>query len=140
MINFFYNYNNFSLQNEKQIKYWISKCIENHGFDEGEISYTLMSDNDLLEINKEMLNHDFYTDIITIDQSIDDILSGDIFISIDRVKENAEQMNINFNEEILRVLIHGILHIVGFNDHKETDKKQMRAEEDNCISKFQQTQ
>ncbi len=136
MINFFYNTDSFKLNNEEKLTNWINKCITHHNFEEGEVSYTFMSDEDLLSINKEVLNHDFYTDIITIDQSIDDIISGDIFISIDRVQENAKKYNQDFEQELLRVLIHGVLHIIGFDDHNDNDKKEMRKEEDYCIKQF----
>jgi len=136
MINFFYNKSLPVNLDEDKIAQWISRCIDFHDFEEGEISYTFMSDDELLAINKEMLNHDYYTDIITVDQSIDDIISGDIFVSIDRINENAEKLNVDFHTELLRVLIHGVLHIVGFDDHNENDRKLMRKEEDRCIADF----
>ena len=136
MINFFTETLDFSLKNEQQYSNWISNCIEKFEFDEGEISYNFLSDEELLQINKDALNHDYYTDIITFDLRIGDLISGDIFISIDRVKENAKEFNVNFDTELKRVVIHGLLHIIGFNDHTDTEKQEMRKQEELCMSVF----
>jgi len=136
MINFNYNYPDFSLENDLQYKLWIENCIENFELETGEISYTFVNDEELLEINKELLNHDFYTDIITIDQRVGDIISADIFISIDRIKDNSKELKTDFPEELKRVIIHGLLHIVGFNDHSDKEKLEMRKQEDFCIALF----
>ncbi len=136
MINFNYNYPDFSLENNLQYKLWIENCIEHFKLETGEISYTFVNDNELLDINKELLNHDFYTDIITIDQRVGDIISADIFISIDRIKDNSKELETEFSEELKRVIIHGLLHIVGFNDHSDNEKSEMRKQEDFCISLF----
>ena len=136
MINFNINYQGFSLENDLQYKLWIENCIENYELETGEISYTFVDDEELLRINKELLNHDFYTDIITIDQRVGDIVSADIFISIDRIKDNSKQLNLDYSEELKRVIIHGLLHIVGFNDHSENDKLEMRKQENLCITDF----
>ena len=124
------------LENDLQYKLWIENCVENNNLEMGEISYTFINDDELLEINKESLNHDFYTDIITFDQRIGDLISGDIFISVDRVRENAESFSVSFENEMKRVIIHGLLHIVGFNDHTEEEKQEMRKQEDLCIEMF----
>jgi rRNA maturation RNase YbeY len=136
MINFYYNYPDFSLKNDLQYKLWIENCIENFELETGEISYTFVDDEELLEINKDLLNHDFYTDIITIDQRVGDIVSADIFISIDRIKDNSKELKTDFSEELKRVIIHGLLHIVGFNDHSDKEKTEMRKQEDFCIALF----
>ena len=136
MINFYYNYPDFSLKNDLQYKLWIENCIENFELETGEISYTFVDDEELLEINKDLLNHDFYTDIITIDQRVGDIISADIFISIDRIKDNSKELKTDFSEELKRVIIHGLLHIVGFNDHSDKEKTVMRKQEDFCIALF----
>jgi len=136
MINFNYNYHDFSLENNLQYKLWIENCIEHFNLETGEISYTFVNDKELLDINKKLLNHDFYTDIITIDQRVGDIISADIFISIDRIKDNSKELETDFSEELNRVIIHGLLHIVGFNDHSDNEKSEMRKQEDFCISLF----
>ena len=88
----------------------------------------------VLEINKEFLNHDYYTDIITFDYSETDVVSGDLFISIDRIKDNAKILNIPYKEELHRVIIHGILHLLGNKDKTESESKKMRLLEDECLS------
>ena len=139
MINFNFEYPGFSLENDLQYKLWIENCIEKHELEIAEISYTFINDEELLKINKESLNHDFYTDIITFDQRIGDLISGDIFISVDRVKENAKNFDVSFENEMKRVIIHGLLHIIGFDDHSDEDKKQMREQEDLCIELMNNT-
>ena len=136
MINFFTETLKFSLPNEENYTTWISNCIENFDFEEGEISYNFLTDDELLQINKDALNHDYYTDIITFDLRIGDLISGDIFISIDRVKENAKTYKVDFDTELKRVIIHGLLHIIGFNDHTDEEKQEMRKQEELCMNKF----
>jgi len=136
MINFFSETLNFSLNNEKSYSTWISNCINKFDFEEGEISYNFLTDEELLQINNEALNHDYYTDIITFDLRIGDLISGDIFISIDRVTENAKIFNVEFETELKRVIIHGLLHIIGFNDHTDKQKQEMRKQEEFCITLF----
>ncbi len=136
MINFFSDKKYFTLTNKKDYRNWIRKCIKKFDIIEGEISYNFITDNELLKINKETLNHNYFTDIITFDQKIGELISGDIFISIDRVTENAKKFNVDFETELKRVVIHGFLHIVGFNDHTEQEKAEMRNQENLCIQKF----
>jgi rRNA maturation RNase YbeY len=136
MINFFSETLNFTLTNEQKYSNWISNCIENFELDEGEISYNFLSDEELLQINIDALNHDYYTDIITFDLRIGDLISGDIFISIDRVADNAKKYEVDFETELKRVIIHGLLHIIGFNDHTDIEKQEMRKQEELCMSKF----
>ena len=136
MINFNYDYPNFSLENDLQYKLWIENCIAKFELETGEITYTFLNDDELLSINNDLLNHDFYTDIITIDQRVGDVVSADIFISVDRVKENAKNLKQEFSDELKRVIIHGLLHIVGFNDHSQEEKLEMRKQEDICIALF----
>ena len=136
MINFFYDYQGFTLENNLQFKLWIENCIENYELEIGEVSYTFVDDEEILKINNKILNHDFYTDVITIDQRVGNIISADIFISIDRIKENAKNLNVDFNNELKRVIIHGLLHIIGFNDRNETEKQEIREQENFCINLF----
>jgi probable rRNA maturation factor len=124
----------FSLENEKKIKTWIKKILEQEGKTPGNISYVFCSDNFLLDINRQFLKHDFYTDIITFDYSEKGKTEGEIFISIDRVKENSLSFKQPFQKELLRTIIHGILHLCGYTDKKPADKKHMRAKEEESIS------
>ena len=104
--------------------------IENENKKPGEISLIFCSDKYLLEMNKKHLNHDYFTDIITFDYVEDETISGDLFISIERVKENADNYNSVFKIELFRVIFHGVLHLIGYNDKIEEEKKQMREKEE----------
>ena len=120
--------------NEKSISSWIDISIKKLKFEAGDISVIFCSDDYLKQININYLNHDYYTDIITFDYSDKNIISGDLFISIDRVRENADINNENFNREICRVIIHGILHLCGYNDKTSKEKEKMRKLEDVFLS------
>ena len=101
------------------------------------MNYIFCSDDYLLEVNKQYLDHDYYTDIITFDNSEEKgKLEGDIFVSIERVKENAENLKLAFDVELRRVLVHGLLHLIGFSDSDQELKNQMRAKEDECLLLF----
>lgn len=100
------------------------------------MSYIFVSDEKLLEVNKQFLSHDYYTDIITFDYVEDNVISGDIYISIDRIKENAKKFNVTFDNELHRVIIHGVLHLLGYKDHNPKDEKQMRKEENEALQLF----
>jgi probable rRNA maturation factor len=118
--------------NVSSIKKWIIKIINNQEKITGNINYIFCSDLYLLEINKKYLNHDYFTDIVTFDYCEDEIVSGDIFISVDRVAENSEIYK-SGNTELYRVIVHGILHLLGFNDSSIEEQTEMRAKEDECI-------
>lgn len=124
--------NQFQLSEEEQslLSLWIEKAITSSGFMCGEITYIYCSDDYLLEINQKYLNHDSYTDIITFDYTQDRLISGDLFISTDRVKENAQSFDVSFKKELSRVMIHGVLHLMGMEDSTLESKAEMRAEED----------
>ncbi len=92
-----------------------------------------MSDEQLLAMNKQYLNHDYYTDIITFDYSESSLISGDLFISVDRVRENAKQLKVSFNEELHRVMVHGVLHLLGFSDKSKAQAQTMRKQEDEAL-------
>ena len=113
---------------------WIKVVAEAYGKKAGDVSYILCDDAKILEINQTYLHHDFYTDIITFDYSEGDRISGDIFISIDTVRSNAEKYGTNFDDELHRVIIHGILHLCGLKDKSEADSKKMREAEDKALS------
>lgn len=118
---------------------WIKEIALSHNKEVGDIAYIFCSDAYILNINKEYLNHDYYTDIITFDYSEEGQIAGDIFISIDTVKSNAEQFNASFDEELYRVIIHGILHLCGINDKTPEEQEIMTQEENNALKRLQHT-
>ena len=129
-----FNYEtNFKLDDEEQIRDWVSNCIVEYGFTEGELNYIFCDDDYLLNLNVEFLNHDTLTDIISFDYTLGKLVSGDIFISIERVKENAKKFTQSIEKELYRVVIHGVLHYIGFKDKFEIEKEIMRGEEDKCL-------
>ncbi len=115
---------------------WILDCINSYHKSSGDLNFIFTSDKYLLDINKKYLQHDYYTDIITFDYCVENTISGDIYISIDRVKENAYEYNQSFMQELHRVIIHGILHLIGLNDHTEEEKIEMRKAENICLKKL----
>ena len=120
--------------NEIDLTNWISKVCssENHEF--GDISLIFCSDEYLLDMNRTHLDHDYYTDIITFDYTENQIVSGDLFISIDRVRDNATDFNVSFEHELHRVIIHGVLHLCGYKDKSDDEEKLMRTKENNALS------
>ncbi|AOW21117.1 rRNA maturation RNase YbeY [Urechidicola croceus] len=124
----------FELDNPEVITTWISQSIENEGFEEGEINYIFCSDEYLLEKNVKFLKHNTLTDIISFDYSMGKLVSGDIFISIDRVIDNAKTFDVSFNDELNRVMIHGILHYCGYKDKTDDEKMLMCSKEDYYLS------
>jgi len=118
------------------IKKWIKKTIESYNFKTGDISFIFCSDDYLLKINQSYLNHDYFTDIITFNYNIDKVVSGDIFISVDTVRINAVEFNATEQDEFLRVIIHGILHLIGFDDQNEDQILEMREKENIAIEIF----
>ncbi|MDQ3048749.1 MAG: rRNA maturation RNase YbeY [Bacteroidota bacterium] len=140
MINFHSEDIKFTLKNKSVLKEWIRETIQKKKRKAGDISYVFCSDEYLLVVNKQYLDHDTFTDIITFDYSKEDVnlpVSGDIFISIDRVKENALKFSKSFDDELYRVIIHGALHLLGFKDKTKNAKAEMRKEEDRCIKELQ---
>lgn len=116
---------------------WIKDCAEKHGFELKQITYLFASDNEVLEQNRIFLQHDFYTDIITFDacepNDNTNVIRGDILISIDRICDNATEFRIPFDEELHRVMAHGVLHLCGFNDETDKEELEMRIAEDNAL-------
>ena len=138
-INFFKEDISVKIIEQKKIKSWIKFAIENEGFFCGDLSFIFCSDDYLLKMNKEYLDHDYFTDIITFNYVEDKNVYGDIFISVDRVKENANEYSVSFEEELKRVIIHGVLHLIGFDDKDKSLKLQMTQKEDEYLlelSKF----
>lgn len=126
----------FLLEGIENYQKWIIDVIGSYGFEVGDISYIFCDDEYLFQINQQYLNHDDLTDIISFDYSEDKLISGDIFISVERVKENANQFKVDFQHELLRVMCHGILHFIGFKDKNKKDQLEMTKNEDICIKKF----
>jgi len=126
----------FKLKQPLKVKAWLSKTILSEKKKEGKISYVFVSDEDLLKINKEFLKHDSYTDIITFDYAEEKQLHAEIFISIDRVRENAEKLKIEFESELRRVMVHGVLHLCGYKDKKKEEKELMRKKESAALKRF----
>lgn len=135
MINFNYE-TDFTLDNEDAISLWLSAVILSENKKEGEINYVFCDDDYLHKINLEYLNHDTLTDIISFDYSMGDELHGDIFVSVERVKDNASDFQVSFQEELKRVLVHGVLHYCGYKDKEEADELVMRSKEDEKIELF----
>lgn len=135
MITFNYE-TDFELQNEADYEAWIETIIESEDFTEGEINFIFCDDSYLHKINVEYLDHDTFTDIISFDYTIGNLISGDIFISIERVKENAKEYEVSFDKELLRVMSHGILHYCGYKDKSEEDSNLMRQKENEKMEMF----
>jgi len=115
---------------KRKINSWIKETVISEGKTLGDISFIFCSDEYLLEVNKQYLNHDYFTDIITFDYVENNVISGDIFISCDRVKENASEFKTGFENELSRILIHGVLHLLGYKDKSKKDKLLMTQKED----------
>ena len=134
-VHFFYEDTSFRLTNEENTRLWIKLVLDQHNGKAKNVNYIFCSDQYLLKINQEYLNHNTYTDIITFENTEETgKLEADIFISIERVKENAQKLASNSDSELHRVIIHGVLHLLGFNDKTEADKNRMREKEDACLS------
>ena len=124
----------FELENQNNLQKWVLEAIVKEGKKANEITYIFCSDEYLHKINLEHLQHDTFTDIITFNYCVGNLINSDIFISVERVKENANTFNASFQNELSRVIIHGILHLVGYDDKSDSDKKVIRAKEDFYLS------
>lgn len=129
-IHFFSEGIEFQLSQVKKIKAWIKSCLDQEGKNLGVLNYIFCQDDYLLHLNQKHLNHNSLTDIITFNYVENNCISADIFISIERVKENAIALDQAFEIELSRVIIHGILHLIGYNDHSREEKEEIRAKED----------
>lgn len=123
----------YSLKNRMLLKRWVKAVLENKGKKLGSLYFILCDDDFLLKINRQFLKHDYYTDIITFDYTEDGIIAGDLFISIDRVRDNATVLQVSEHEELMRVMIHGVLHLLGLKDKSDEEAKQMRKAEEECL-------
>ena len=136
LIRFFVEDISYKLKHKKAIRLWITQSITAEGYKPGNLAFIFCPDDYLLNINRQYLDHDTYTDIITFNNSENEgIISGDIFISVDRVRENALTFNHTETDELHRVIIHGILHLEGYKDKTPVDKKKMTKKEDHYLSK-----
>jgi rRNA maturation RNase YbeY len=135
MIEYHYE-NDFILVDSDEIRIWIEDVIKKEKKTVGDITYIFCDDDYLLERNKEFLDHNTLTDIITFNYCIDNNISSDIMISIDRVKENSTTFENSFNEELKRVMIHGILHLIGYNDKSDKEKELMKEKENFYLNMF----
>lgn len=126
----------YKLSDKVGIKKWLMEAISEENFKTGDINIILCSDNYLLDINRKFLQHDFFTDIITFDYSEGTILHGELYISIERVEENAHFFNTTISNELLRVFIHGVLHLLGYKDKSIEEEKMMRVKETYYLNKY----
>ena len=126
----------FKLSEKIKIKSWVKKIIELEKKKLGQVNFVFTTDEELLKTNIEFLNHDTYTDIITFDYCEGKTINGDIIISVDRVKENAEKFKVDFESEIKRVIIHGVLHLCGYKDKSSKDAAEMKSKENWALKKF----
>lgn len=136
MIQFINENTQIPVLQKRRLTRWIKSTAEEYGKITGDISYIFCSEEKILEINRQYLNHDYFTDIITFDYSEKNILSGDIFISPDTLKTNAIEFNVTFEEELLRIIIHGILHLCGQDDKTPESKRQMTVKEDKALNAY----
>jgi rRNA maturation RNase YbeY len=136
MIHVFYEDCSLSGKQHEDVVSKMSQVIENEGFKEGDLSVVFCSDTYLLEINKAHLDHDYYTDILTFSYNENNLINGDLFISVDRLKENAEVNNVEFLNELSRVVIHGVLHLCGYNDKTPEEITLMREKESDYLKRI----
>lgn len=134
MVSYFFEETDFLLKGKVKNNKWLRLVAESEIRKLGYINIIFCSDNYILDINQRFLSHDYFTDIITFDYCEGDKLSGDLFISVDSVKENSIQYGTEFNDELNRVMVHGILHLIGYDDHTKAQQKQMRQKEDYYLS------
>ncbi|MFN0199977.1 MAG: rRNA maturation RNase YbeY [Bacteroidia bacterium] len=135
MITFHIEKKGFKLAHKLKLKSWIKSVIATHSQQLSELNYIFVSDEELYQINLERLQHNYYTDIITFYYHAENQpIMSDIYISVDRVAENAKDLGANVEDELHRVMIHGVLHLLGFDDHGETNAKEMRNKEDVALA------
>lgn len=136
MISFHNQSISFKLKEKTKIKQWIKTITEKEKHKLGDINYVFCTDDELLEINQKHLNHNTYTDIITFDYTESKTINSDIFISIDRITENAKKFEVTFEDELHRVMIHGVLHLCGYKDKTKADADLMRKKENQALKVF----
>jgi len=126
----------YRIKHKQILKNWLSASIASEGFTSGDISIILCSDLELLEMNKQYLNHDYYTDVITFDYTAEKLVSGDLYISLDRILENAKKRRLKTEDELHRIFVHGVLHLCGYQDKSKTHKEKMTQKEDEYLRKL----
>ena len=132
-----YVYNTkFKLANETNISFWLNQVVVSENYILGNLTYAFFNDKDLKEMNIKFLKHDFYTDVISFNDSNNHLIGGNIAISIDRVVENAKLFDVSFDDELRRVMVHGLLHFIGFNDKTKTEKCRMVEAENLKLQMF----
>lgn len=134
-IDYVYN-TEFKLINEMKVSFWLNRVVVSEGRVLGELTYAFFNDKELKEMNIKFLNHDYYTDVISFNDSFNKILAGNIAISVDRVIENSKIFKVSFDEELRRVMVHGLLHLAGFNDKTKLDKLKMKEAENLKMQMF----
>ena len=134
MIRYFHEDTSFEFKGKLLNNKWLKFVAESEVRKLGDINIIFCSDNYILDVNMKYLQHDYFTDIITFDYCEDDVLSGDLFISIDSVRDNASFYGTDFSEELNRVIVHGLLHLIGYDDHSDSEQRTMRAKEDYYLS------
>ena len=134
-IQFVYN-TDFKINNESQIQSWITLFCKKEGFSIDSLVFAFFNDEELKKLNVKFLSHDYYTDVISFDESKEKMLKGNIAVSVERVADNAKSFSVDFNEELRRVLVHGILHFMGFNDKNKNDITLIRNKEELALSMF----
>jgi rRNA maturation RNase YbeY len=135
-IRFFNEEISFTLSNKRILSTWIKDSITSYQFKTGDVNFIFTHDDKILEVNKQFLNHDYFTDIITFNYNVDNIVAGDIYISIDTVRSNSQSYSVSFVNELHRVMIHGILHLLGFNDSSPAEKAEMHNLENVALEKL----
>jgi len=128
----------FRITNKLILKRWLNEVIASFGFSTGDIQIIFCTDEYLLNVNRKYLSHDYFTDIITFDDSSEGKLNGDLLISIDRVKENSIEFGVSFEDELNRVIVHGILHLIGFKDKSNQEQKKIREAENRALLKLKE--
>lgn len=134
MVSYFKEDTNFDFKEKRRTNRWLKLVAESEIRRLGDVSVIFCSDNYILDVNLKYLQHDYFTDIITFDYCEGDTISGDLFISVDSVRENAAFYGVEFADELNRVIVHGILHLIGYDDHTEEDIREMRAKENYYLS------
>lgn len=129
MVTYHFEDTDFQFKNRKFNNMWLKMVVESEIKKLGQVAIVFCSDNYILDINQRYLQHDYFTDIITFDYCDNNLISGDLFISVDSVKENSLFYGVDFETELNRVMVHGILHLIGYDDHSEEDIKVMRKKE-----------